>query len=144
MRGTVLGCSLEPQVPTQAALDTSRQAVQLNPDNPVAWNKPGESLFQSGQLDEAEAAFCKVVELGQLQNERALLARPIAWASSTRTRGDSWSAETMPPEALTLREALGAKESMAYDDGVLGQVYTARDEWDKAEAMHRAWCSTRP
>ena len=122
---------------TQKALNAYRRATQLDPDNEQGWNQLGHLLQRTGQLKDAEAAYQRVLALGEKRNDQSWIA--IAYGNLGnvyRIRGELAQAEAMYHKSLALNEALGHKEGMASAYGNLGNVYQIRGELAQAEAMY--------
>ena len=122
---------------TQKALDAYRRATQLDPDNEQGWNQLGHLLQRVGELEDAEAAYQRVLALGEKRNDQSLVA--IAYGNLGIVygiRGELEQAEAMYLKSLALDEALGRKEGMASDYTNLGTVYQIRGELEQAEAMY--------
>ena len=122
---------------TEAALGHYREATQLDPENPEGWNQLGHLQRRVGDLEEAESAYGRVLELADSTGQVSLKA--IAYGNLGivyRTRGElDWAVE-MHEKSLAIEEALGRKEGMAINYGNLGNVYQTRGELDRAVEMY--------
>ncbi|XCN73100.1 MAG: tetratricopeptide repeat protein [Candidatus Electrothrix aestuarii] len=47
-----------------------RKEIELDPDNPARWNKLGLLLLYTGELDQAEEAFQKLLALGEAHQDK--------------------------------------------------------------------------
>ncbi len=123
---------------TNGALTAYRKAVELNPDNAEGWNQLAALFLRTGELAQAEAAYRKVLSLGEAHQDKEEQSAALGNLGIVhRTRGDLDKAEEMHSKALALDEALGSKEGMAADYGNLGIVYVNRGNLDQAEQMHK-------
>ena len=123
---------------TDKALAAYREAVALDPDDPDGWNRLGQLLRRTGDLDGATEAYNRVLSLGNRTTDRATIA--IATGNLGilyTTRGELDRAEEMYRKSLEINEALGRREGMASDYGNLGILYATRGEIDRAEEMFR-------
>jgi len=123
---------------TEKALQAYRRAVELDPENPIGWNRLGGLLQRKGELREAESAYRKVAELGESSGNRTVLA--IAYGNLGnvyRIRGELDEAEAMHQKALAISETLGHKGYTASIYANLAIVYEIRGELDEAEAMYQ-------
>jgi len=123
---------------TQKALHAYKEATELDPDNVDAWNWLGHLYRRIGNLEKAEFAYRKVLDLGDSNNSDEY--RAIAWGNLGNvfsTRGDLDGAEEMYRKALEIEKKLGRKEGMANAYGNLGNVFFKRGDLDSAEKMHR-------
>ena len=59
---------------TEEALRWYRRAAKLDPANANAWNQLGHLYHRTGQVDQAEAAYGKVVTLGEANDDRGAIA----------------------------------------------------------------------
>lgn len=123
---------------TEKALDAYRKATNLDPDDAGGWNELGHLLDRVGQLDEAVAAYGKVLAFGNNVSDEAIItAATVNLGSVFHTRGDLDKAEEMYRTSLTIEEALGRKEGMAVALSNLGVVFETRGDLNKAEEMYR-------
>jgi tetratricopeptide (TPR) repeat protein len=123
---------------TNGALTAYRKAVELNPDNAEGWNQLAALFLRTGELAQAEAAYRKVLSLGEAHQDKEEQSAALGNLGIVhRTRGDLDKAEEMHSKALALDEALGSKEGMAAAYGNLGLVYVDRGNLDQAEQMHK-------
>ena len=123
---------------TEEALHWYRRAVELDPANADGWNRLGHLYYRTGQLDQAEAAFQKVVTLGEANDDLGAIAAGTGNLGLIyETRGEIDRAEEMYKKALAIEEKLGHQEGMAIAYGNLGLIYETRGEIDRAEEMHK-------
>ncbi|MGQ0594649.1 MAG: tetratricopeptide repeat protein [Gammaproteobacteria bacterium] len=123
---------------TEEALRWYRRAVELDPANADGWNQLGHLYHWTGPLDQAEAAFRKVVTLGEANADmEAIAAGTGNLRLIYRTRGELDRAEEMYKKALAIEEKLGRQEGMARNYRNLGIIYRKRGELDRAEEMHK-------
>jgi len=115
------------------ALTAYQKAVELDPDNAEGWNQLGTLLRRTGQLAQAEAAYRKVLALGETKEWQAKAIGNLGIVYFTR--GDLVQAEEMHKKALSLNEALDSKEGMAVGYANLGAVYEKLGELGKAEEL---------
>jgi len=122
---------------TEEALRWYRRAVELDPANVDGWNWLGTLYLRTGQLDLAEAAYRKVVTLGEAKDDLGAIAMGTGNLGLIyRTRGELDRAEEMLKKALIINEKLGRQEGMANTYGNLGGIYQTRGELDRAEEIH--------
>jgi tetratricopeptide (TPR) repeat protein len=123
---------------TEEALRWYRRAIELDPANADGWNQLGHVYLRTGQLDQAEEAYRKVVTLGEANGDMAVIAMGTGNLGLLyRTRGDLDRAEEMYKKALAINEQLGRQEGMADQYGNLGNIYQTRGELGRAEEMHK-------
>ena len=122
---------------TQKALNAYRRATQLDPDNEQGWNQLGHLLQRTGQLKDAEAAYQRVLALGEKRNDQSWIANAYTNLGILyQIRGELEQAEAMYCKSLILEEALGRQEGMARAYTGLGSLYYTRGELEQAEAMY--------
>jgi protein O-GlcNAc transferase len=122
---------------TQQALQAYQRATQLDPDNADSWNYLGLLLQRIGELDQAIAAYQKVLGLGEKQQDQ----EKIAWAYGNlgivyKTRGELEKAIEFFEKILKTHEELGLKKDVARDYDNLGIIYKTRGEFKKAIEFH--------
>ncbi len=123
---------------TNGALAAYRKAVELDPDNADGWNMLAALFFRTGELAQAEAAWRKVLALGEAHQDKEEQSAALSNLGIVhRTRGDLDKAEEMHQKGLELDQALGSKEGMAINYANLGSVAYKRGDLDKAEEMYR-------
>ena len=123
---------------TQKALNAYRRATQLDPDNEEGWNQLGHLFQRTGQLEDAKAAYQRVLSLGEKRNDPGWIAAAYTNLGNLyQIRGELEQAEAMHRKSLALNEALGRQEGMAIAYTNLGNLYQIRGELGQAEAMHR-------
>ena len=123
---------------TEEALRWYRRAVDLDPANADGWNQLGHLYHRTGPLDQAEAAFRKVVTLGEANGDmEAIAAGTGNLRLIYRTRRELDRAEEVYKKALAIEEKLGRQEGMARNYGNLGLIYRKRGELDQAEEMYK-------
>ena len=99
---------------TEEALRWYRRAVDLDPANADGWNQLGHLYHRTGPLDQAEAAFRKVVTLGGANGDmEAIAAGTDNLRLIYRTRGELDRAEEVYKKELAIEEKLGRQEGMA-------------------------------
>jgi tetratricopeptide (TPR) repeat protein len=122
----------------KAALIAYRRATQLAPDNAEGWNKLGLLLKMTGALEEAVMAYEKVLRLGGIHKNKALLA--IAYSNLGlvyKTQGQLEKALECYQKALVINEILGRNTSMSINYGNLGNVYKTLGMLDKGIEFHQ-------
>ena len=120
---------------TPKALNAYRRATQLDPNNASGWNQLGHLLRREGLLEQAEAAYQRVLALSSTEEMVA-----SAYANLGIVYRNSYKlaqAEAMHRKSLALNETLGRKAGMASAYTNLGVVYEFRGEPAQAEAMYR-------
>jgi tetratricopeptide (TPR) repeat protein len=123
---------------TQSALAAYRRATGLDPDDADGWNQLGQLYDRTGDLDDAIAAYERVLALGNRSADQATIAAATGNLGEVyRIRGDLDRAEEMYEKSLDLNEALGRKEGMASNYGNLGIVYATRGDLDRAEERYK-------
>ncbi len=117
---------------TKKALGAYDKAVEIDPDNAVAWIRKADLLMRQGQLDAAEKGYSKVVALGK--------ADQPTLSSAYRSLGDIQMMRRQPENAevnyllsLEIEKALGHREGMADHYGNLGVISMERGQLAKAE-----------
>jgi tetratricopeptide (TPR) repeat protein len=122
---------------TEKALAAYHEAVDLDSDNADGWNRLGHLLYRTGDIDDAEQAFMRVLALGnRVENQELIAIATGNLGLLYSTRGDLDRAEEMYKKSLAIEEALGRKEGMASDYGNLGNLYLTRGDLDRAEEMY--------
>jgi protein O-GlcNAc transferase len=120
------------------AITYYRQAVQLNPDNADGWNSLGNLLYLTGELDEAIAAYQKVLDLGKThQNQQEIAGAYANLGVVYKTLGELDKAINFHSKALVIDETMGNKQGMAEVYGNLGEVYRMCGELDTAVEMYQ-------
>lgn len=77
-------------------LDGWRKEIELDPDNPENWRNLGYLLMERDELEEAEGAFRKVLELGKATNDNRVMGIAMKYLFDIYTaRGDLDKAEGM-------------------------------------------------
>jgi len=123
---------------TQAALHNYRRATQLDPDDAGGWNQLGHLLKRVGDLDEAIAAYSKVLALGETHQDQAEIAMAYGNLGTIYyTRGELDKAVEFYQKGLAINERMGNQKGMAAKYGNLGNVYQTRGEMDKAVEFHQ-------
>ena len=121
---------------TEEALRWYRRAVDLDPANADGWNQLGHLYHRTGPLDQAEAAFQKVVTLGEANGDmEAVAAGTSNLRLIYRTRRELDRAEEVYKKELAIEEKLGRQEGMAATYGNLGIIYQTRGDLDRTEEM---------
>ena len=126
---------LRGEIPTaQTALV---QILDVLPDNMSAINMTGQIHALRGELEKAQAAYERILELANSADEATWKAAAYGNLGNVyRTRCELDKAEEMHLKSLAIEKQLGRKEGMASDYGNLGVVYETRWELDKAEEMY--------
>jgi protein O-GlcNAc transferase len=123
---------------TEEALRWYRRAVDLDPANADGWNQLGHLYHRTGPLDQAEAAFRKVVTLGEANGDMEAIATGTGNLRLIyRTRRELDRAEEVHKKELAIEEKLGRQQGMARNYGNLGLIYQKRGELDRAEEMYK-------
>ena len=123
---------------TKKALKAYRRSVELDPNAADGWNQLGTLLKRVGELSDAEAAYQRVLSIGETTRDPATIAAAYGNLGNVyEARGDVAEAEDIYRKALEIGEKLGRKEGMAIQFGNLGNLYQRRGDLDKAEAMYR-------
>nr|VFK28215.1 MAG: Flp pilus assembly protein TadD, contains TPR repeats [Candidatus Kentron sp. MB] len=120
------------------ALQHYQRAVVFAPEDAKAWNRIGVLNLRLGELAEAETAFQRTRELGQIAGDKATVAKALGnLGIIASTRGDLDKAEKLHRRALALNEELSHKEGMATTLGNLGVIAKTRGELDEAERLYQ-------
>ena len=123
---------------TQKALNAYRRATQLDPDNVEGWNQLGHILRRTGQLEDAEAAYQRVLKLGKKRKDQQWISTAYSNLGIVyQIHGELEQAEVMYRKSLTIEETLDHKEGMANVYNNLGLIYEIRGELKQAEVMYR-------
>nr|VFK33952.1 MAG: Tfp pilus assembly protein PilF [Candidatus Kentron sp. MB]VFK76520.1 MAG: Tfp pilus assembly protein PilF [Candidatus Kentron sp. MB] len=123
---------------THGALAHYQRAAEYDPNDPIAWNRIGLLKQRLGELAEAQAAYQRVLAIGQQTNHQNAVAAALGnLGIIAQTRGELDQAEEYHQRSLTIDEELGNKEGMAADLGNLGNITQIRGELDQAEQYHR-------
>jgi tetratricopeptide (TPR) repeat protein len=123
---------------SQGALAAYTRVTQLDPNHMEAHNSRGHLLSRLGQMDEAEAAYSRVLELAKIEEDEAYKA--AAWVNRgniASTRGELDEAEQLYRQALEIYEVLDIKKGMAAIYGNLGNLAEKRGNLDEAETLYR-------
>lgn len=123
---------------TKSSLDTYKQAVKLDPENPDGWNSLGHLQKRTGKLDAAIQSYKYVLRIGEAEGQKKWHA--IAYGNLGiiyRIRGELGKAEEHYKKSLVINEGLGWKEGIATAYGNLGVIYKTRGELGKAEDHFR-------
>ncbi len=92
---------------TDKALAAYREAVALDPDDPIGWTQLGHLLDRTGDLDGAAEAYNRVLSLGNRSADQSLIATATGNLGILYDiRGDLDRAEEMYRKSLELNEAL--------------------------------------
>jgi len=119
-----------------AAEEAVNEILKLRPDDLMAINQKGHIHKLRGELDMAEHAYGRVVELAEQQNDEE--ARAIALGNLGliyRTRGELGRAEEAHTKALEIDERLGRLEGVASAYGNLGLIAKERGDTKKAREL---------
>lgn len=123
---------------TAKAIDSYERAIGAAPDDAEAHNQLGQLYDRTGELDRAQAAYEKVLSLGNHSADQNLLA--VAYGNLgliEQTRGNLDAAKAYQQQSLELDKALGRKEGMAAAYGNLGNVEESRGNLDAAEGYYK-------
>ena len=123
---------------TQKALLAYEEAVELDPNTAYAWLGIGHLQKQMGRLEEAEAAFGKVLDLDNSNDSDLPRASALSNIGAlSAARGDLDMAENKFMAALKLYKELDNAEGMARAYCSIGNVHLLREDWAGAEGMYR-------
>ena len=123
---------------TQTALDAYREATSLDPEDAIAWKQLGRLLLRIGDLDGADEAFQKVLELERGHRDRMLEATGYTYLGQIyQLRGKLDQATSMYKGSLALNNELNHKEGMARSYANLGYIHRVNREIDKAKQMYK-------
>lgn len=118
---------------TEKALKAYRRATQLDPDNADGWNKLGNLLHRTGELNEAISTYQTTLRLGEEHKNQIEIALAYHNIGNVyATRGDLDKALEYHHKSLKIEESLGREEGMASDYSYLGHVYRMRGDLDEA------------
>ncbi len=121
---------------TEAALNAYERAAALAPDDPGIQNQLGHLYQRVGRLDNAIAAYTKVLEAAGAKDKRWETVALGNLGNVAYTRGDLSGAEAYHTRALALHEELGRKQGVASALTNLGVVAKTRGDLSGAEAYH--------
>nr|VFK77211.1 MAG: Tfp pilus assembly protein PilF [Candidatus Kentron sp. MB] len=122
---------------THGALAHYQRAAEYDPDDPIAWNRIGHLKRRLGELPEAQAAYQRVLAIGQQTNDQQTIAAALGnLGNVARIRGELDEAEQYHRQSLAIEQELGRKEGMASQLGNLGVVAKTRGELDQAEEYY--------
>jgi len=123
---------------TQKALYAFRESVELDPNTADGWIGLGQLQRRMGNLDEAEFAFGKVLDLGNNNDDDELRANALSNIGTVLgIRGDLDMAEDKLMAALQLNQKLGDQENMAKNYFDIGNVHLSRGNWPGVAEMYR-------
>ena len=113
---------------TDKAMAAYREAVDLDPENADGWNRLGNLLFRTGDLNGAERAYGRFLSLGNLVDDDDEI---IAIATSNlgnlyQTRGDLDRAEAMYRKSLALFREVGAAPKIERFESLLAELRNER------------------
>ena len=123
---------------TTAALEAYEKAVDLWPDDIVAWNQLGHLYHRIGKLEDAIDVYERVGTLAK-STDNQLIWSAISHGNLGivyQKKGDLDRAIELYEQSLAIEKELGRKEGMASDYGNLGIVYQTKGDLDRARA---AW-----
>jgi tetratricopeptide (TPR) repeat protein len=126
-------------------IDKAEQAVDeilgALPDDTDALNRKGRIHRLRGELEDAEAAYQRALEIAQQQADKSAEAVALGNLGIVYgTRGDLDRAEEMFNKLLEIDSKFGYLEGMASDYGNLGNVYATRGDLGKAREL---WTTAR-
>jgi protein O-GlcNAc transferase len=120
---------------SQKALKAYQKAIDLDPENPYAWNGLVLMFFRLGCLDKAQEAYEQTLALAG--DDKFILALCYGNMGLVyRTQGDLDKALEVYEKALEIYKELGYKEGVAANYGNMGNVYRTRGDLDKALEIH--------
>lgn len=123
---------------TQKALRAYEEALELDPNTGDAWFGVGNLQKRMGNLEEAEIAFGKLLDLGNRKGDDTLRIGALSSIGILLvTRGDLDMAKDKLMAALKLSERLGDQEYMARNYGDIGTVHLSRGDLVGAGEMYR-------
>ena len=123
---------------THGALAAYQRAAELRPENMQAHNQIGRLQARLGNMDAAQAAYERVLELADAQRDKQ--GRAIALGNLgtvVQMRGELDEAVVHYEQSLALNQELGRKEGMAATYGNLGVVAQTRGDLDAAVAYYQ-------
>jgi len=123
---------------TRKALRAYEEAVELDSNNADAWIGIGYLQRRVGNLEEAESAYGKLLNLGDSNNDDAIRAVALSHIGSVfMTRRDWDMAKDKFMSALKLNEKLGNQRGMAINYCSIGNVNLSSGDLAGAEEMYR-------
>ncbi|MCH7743358.1 MAG: tetratricopeptide repeat protein [Proteobacteria bacterium] len=135
IESTVIAVSAQTDIPDSESRIAEARA-ELDPEDPTGWNQLGHLLRWSGDLDEAEIAYSKVLALGESGNENLIAAACNNLGMIYQTRGNIDRAIDMYEKSLVRYKEIGLKEGIATLYGNLGSIYMNRGDFNKALNMY--------
>ncbi len=120
---------------TEAALNAYERAAQLAPDDPTIQTQLGQLYERVGRLDDAIAAYTRVLETAGATDQSWQAAALTNLGTVVQIRGDLAAAEEYYLRGMAIDEELGSKEGMAINLTNLGNV--AQQQGDIALACER-------
>ena len=135
IESTVIAVSAQTDIPDSESRIAEARA-ELDPEDPTGWNQLGHLLRWSGDLDEAEIAYSKVLALGESGNENLIAAACNNLGMIYQTRGNIDRAIDMYEKSLVRYKEIGLKEGIATLYGNLGSIYMNRCDFNKALNMY--------
>lgn len=123
---------------TKEAFDAYLKAVDLWPEDIVAWNQLGRLYDRIGQLDNAIDAYGRVGNLASTTDD------PEKWSAISlgnlgnvyRSRGDLDRAIELYEQSLAISEALGRLDGIANSYANLGIIYKTKGDLGRAIELH--------
>lgn len=123
---------------SQSALEKYQEAIALNSENVVAWNRLGLIQYSIGNLPEAEKAFREILEISASdQTSKAIAYGNLGLIYSARNKLKE--AEEYQLGALRINENLNDKKGISNQYTNLGLIYLARYQTrEKKEDLNMA------
>lgn len=112
------------------------EILALTPTDLDALNRKGKIQYYTGQLDQAESSFNRVLHLAQAaSHNEALAVATNNLGIIYQLRGDLDRATELFRKSLEIDEKLGRLDGMAATYGNLGIIYGTSGDLDRAEEM---------
>nr|VFK27209.1 MAG: Tetratricopeptide repeat-containing protein [Candidatus Kentron sp. MB]VFK31037.1 MAG: Tetratricopeptide repeat-containing protein [Candidatus Kentron sp. MB]VFK75493.1 MAG: Tetratricopeptide repeat-containing protein [Candidatus Kentron sp. MB] len=98
----------------RGALAHYQRAAEYDPDDPDAWNRIGHLKDRLGELADAQAAYERVLAIGEQTNNQEAIAMALGNRGLiAQTCGELGKAEGYYRRSLAIDKELGRKEGMA-------------------------------
>jgi len=115
------------------AVNSYREATRLQPNHALSWDLLGHALVRSGDLDDAAAAFNRVLLLDSTEIERSSANAGLGIIH--KQRGRYADAESHYRTALDLANGRKTSEEYMIALASIGQLELARGNFDEASAL---------